>query len=294
MRLPSGETFSGSVLDLREASVSAEAVRRAIRVGRPAPADGPEVVCPPPGPVHEYVARIDPEASFDRRGALVALARTRGHAAPASDELAAVREELASVRPPSPADVEAARRRAAEAGAETERLRERVATLRGRLTAHRERDDIGDGDGRAGEAVAEAEAELSETMTRLSEVATDRIAARQRLELLESEARKARDAREERLRLQDRVGNLERSVRRSLAGFVYGEFAAAVAAVPDAFDADAGAEPGDYDGPAVAAALAVARLADVRAPVVVSPAVAGAFGGPDSAGDFLRAPVVVR
>ncbi|WP_455325163.1 DUF7856 family protein, partial [Halopelagius longus] len=56
----------------------------------------------------------------------------------------------------------------------------------------------------------------------------------------------------------------------------------------------AGEEPGDYDGPAVAAALAVARLADVRAPVVVSPAVAAAFDGPRPASDFLRAPVLVR
>lgn len=289
VRLPSGETFSRRAIDLRETgtTVSAAAVRRAVRFGRPVPPDAPEVVCPSPGPVHEYVAHLEPEMAFDRRGALSTLARSRGHATPADAELAAVREELVSLRPPPPADVASARRRAAEAGAETERLRERVATLRGRLSAHRERDGESD-------AVAEVEATLSETMTRLSEAATDRIAARQRLEHLESEAREARDERERRLELEDEAGNLERAVRRSLADRVYDEFASAVAALPDAFDAAAGDEPGEYGGPPAAAALAVTRLADVRAPVVVSPRVVAAFDGPDRASDFLRAPVVVR
>lgn len=290
VRLPSGETFSGRVIDLRESddAVTAEAVCRAVRFGRPVLVEAPEVVSPSPGPVHGYVARLERGTAFDRRGALATLARSRGHAAPADGELAAVRAELDSIRPPPSADVEAARRRVAEAGAETERLRERVATLRGRLSAHRERNGATD------DAVAEAEAELSEATTRLSEVATDRIAARQRLELLESEAREARDERERRLKLEDEAGNLERAVRRSLAASVYDDFSSAVAALPDPFDAAAGDEPGEYDGPAAAAAVAVARLADVRAPVVVSPPLAAAFGGPRPAGEFLRAPVVIR
>jgi hypothetical protein len=294
--LPSGEVVSGRVADLRGATASADDLRRAVRGGRPVPDDAPEVVCPPPGPVHRYVEHLSPAMAFDRRGALATVARTRGFAAPDADELEAVRAKLAETRLAPPVETATARRRAAEAGAETERLRERVATLRGRLSAHRERaaeggDDAGvdpDAD------VAAVEATLSEAMRRLSEVSTDRIAARQRLELLESESRAGRDRREERLRLEDRVGNLERAVRRSLAGCVYDEFAGAVAALPSEFDAEAGDEPGEYDGPAVAAALAVARVADPRAPVVVAADVAAAFGGPAGVGAFLRAPVVVR
>ncbi|SFR33790.1 hypothetical protein SAMN04488124_0358 [Halogeometricum limi] len=221
--------------------------------------------------------------SFDRYGALATLARTRGHTASEERTLAHVRDELAETAAPAPEDLTTARRRAAEAGAETERLRERAATIRGRLEATRD----------AGADAEAVERELEETMRRLSEVATERVAARQRLDVQETQARAARDSRERRMRLEDRIANLRRTIRRSLAETVYEEFGGAVTALPDAFDADAGDEPGGYDGEPVAAALAFARVAPLRAPVVVEATVAERFENAATLARYLRGPLVV-
>jgi hypothetical protein len=291
VHLPGGEILAGRMFDAREwtfdgraHTLDAETLCRAIRGGGPVPEDTPFVATVAPGPVHEYVARLDRGMSFDRRGALATLARSRGHASPHADRLVSLRSALATPEPPLPTELDDARRRAADAGAETDRLRERVATLRGRVTAHRERGD---------DAVTAAEADLSETMRRLSEVATERVAARQRLELLETRARASRDRRERRLELEDRVGNLERDARRWLTARVWDSFRASVAALPQSFAADVGDVPGRYAGSSVAAALAVARLADVRAPVVVDADVAAPFGGPRATTAALDTPIVV-
>lgn len=283
VHLPGGTTHVGRVVDLRDEAVDADALRRSILGGLPAEPDAPRTVCPAPSPPWPFVGRIAPGASFDRRGALATLARVRGHAAPEERSLSAVEAELAATTSPDPENLADARRRAAEAGAETDRLRERAATVRGRVEAVRE----------AGGDVEAAEAELAETMTRLSEVATERVAARQRLDMLEARARTARDGREERMRLEDRAANLRRTVRRSLAAAVYGEFADAVAALPESFDAAAGEAPGEYEGSPVAAALAVARAASLRAPVVADAGVAAQFCGLGPFVRYLDAPVVV-
>jgi hypothetical protein len=279
-----GDRYRGPAVDLRETTADADELLCAVRAGLPEPPDAPRVVAPPPGPVYEHVAHLSSEARFDRRGALAAVARARGHEPPQAADLAARRADLARLTPPAHADVRTARRRVAEAGAETDRLRERVATLRGRLNALRER---GDDDADA------VQADLTEATTRLSEVATERVAARQRLDRLEAEAREARDARAERLRLEDRVANLERAARRSLSAAVYDAFAAAVASLPPPFDAEAGASPGEFEGSALAAVVATARVAPLRAPVVVDGDVAAAFGGPAATRAFLDAPVLV-
>lgn len=287
VRLPDGTLRVGPVVDLRgvEGAPDAAALRRAVRGGLPAEPAAPSVVRPAPTPVHPFVAHLSAGTPFDRRGALAALARVRGHDADgALTELGRVREALAETAPAESSDLAAARRRAAEAGAETDRLRERVATIRGRVEATREAG--GDADG--------VEAELAAAMARLSEVSTERVAARQRLDALETEARRARDGREERMRLEDRAANLERGVRRSLAAAVYDEFAAAVAALPPAFDADAGPAPDGFEGDPLSAALAVVRAAPLRAPVVVDAAVVDRFGGLADAVRYLSAPVVVR
>lgn len=282
---PDGTTYVGRVVDLRDADgVDADALRRSVLGGLPAEPGAPRVVCPAPSPMLPPVGRLSPSASFDRRGALVTLARVRGHAVPEERTLERVEAELADVTPPEPAALAEARRRAAAAGAETDRLRERAATIRGRVEAARE----ADGD------VEAAEDELAETMTRLSEAATERAAARQRLDMLEARTRTARDRREERMRLEDRAANLRRSIRRSLAAAVYDEFADAVSALPAGFDAAAGGDPGAYDGPPVAAALAVARASSLRAPVVADAAVLAPFGGLVPFVRYLDAPVVVR
>jgi TolA-binding protein len=236
------------------------------------------VECPSPGPVHEHVGHVHEEMCLDLRGALAAAARSVGETAPQAEALTEARAELASLDV-AETDLEAARRRLAEADASETRLRERVATLRGRVQALAEAE--------APEARADAREALEDAVRELTEVETERIAAEQVLERAERAARDARDRRERRLELQDRVANLRRDVRRSLAAAVYDRFRAAVVALPGA--GRAGDAPGDYEGDPVTAALAVARIADVTAPVVLE---ADRFDDAATAARRLDAPVV--
>jgi chromosome segregation ATPase len=227
------------------------------------------------------VERLPPSpspASFDRRGALADAARALGYASPAQSALAEARSALQSSSSPPAVDVRAARKRVAEAGAERERLRERVAELRGRLQARRE----------TGADATAVEAQLNEAGRRLSEAETERIAAEQALERAEQAARDARDRRERRLELEDRVANLERSVRADLAAAVWERFRSALDVVPGT--ASAGAAPGTYEGDPVTAALAVARLAPLDAPVVVGDL--ARIEGAAAAAEALDAPVI--
>ena len=279
MRVTVGSrTHEGRAIALSD--VSATAVVRAIRRDG-VDADGGSgppvrVDCPTPGAVHDHVARLPPSA-FDRRAALAAAARELGYTSSSRSALDAAKADLAELSPPS-VDVGAARRRVAETGATEERLRERVAELRGRLQARRE----------TGADTTAVEAQLDEAVTELSEAETERIAAEQALDRAESLAREARDRRERRLTLEDRVANLEREVRQDLATAVWDRFRAALRAVPGT--ATAGATPGTYDGAPEAAALAVARLAPLDAPVVVD-GVEG-FDGAAAAASTLSAPVI--
>jgi chromosome segregation ATPase len=268
-----GDVWTGRAVDLPR-GVSATAVLRAIRDEESAARV--HVDCADPGAVHEHVARLPPR-SFDRRGALAVLARERGHTATAQSALEDARAELAAASPPS-VDVREARRRVAEAGSAEDRHRERVAELRGRVQARRE----------TGADTTAVEAQLSEATRRLAEAETERIAAEQTLDRAESAARAARDRRERRLELEDRVGNLERAVRRELAASVWEAFRSAVEAVPGS--ATAGPVPGEFDGNAVAAALGITRLASLDAPVVVDGL--DGFAGATEAAAVLDAPVV--
>ena len=285
LRLPDGTELAGPVVDLRgiDAGVSPAGVRDAIRSGCPTRPDRPTVHAPPPTRVHAHVAHLTPGASVDRRAALAAVGAATGIDTPHDADLAAVKASLRAVSVPAVDDAElrAARRRAAEAGSETDRLRERVATLRGRVVARRE-------DG-ADDAAAEAEASLSEATRTLSEASTERVAATQRLATLEERARRARDAREERLRLQDRAGNLRRARRAALADAVTSEFREARARIGSVL----GARPGTSPDAGLRDALAVAVVAPLRAPVVVAPEVVTALGGSDAAFERLDAPLVI-
>ncbi|MGQ4556434.1 DUF7856 family protein [Halobellus sp. GM3] len=327
VRFPDGRTYCGPIVDLREieagspGSLSRAALRRAVVAGCPAPADAPAVEAPPPGPVHECAASLAPETRLDRRRALSAVAAARGIETPHDGELAAARRALrrSTAGAVDAEALRAARRRAAEAGAETERLRERVATIRGRVNALREitaepedavdntdvtdatdsgargsnpgDDDTGVSGAAAEASLSEATRRLSEATRRLSEVATDRVAAAQRLDLLERRARAGRDDRSARLRLEDRVGNLERAVRDARVAAVEAEFRDArsrFASRIDRFEDSGAASPDLRD------ALAVVSIAPVRAPVVVAAAVAEGLGGPASAFELLDAPLVIR
>jgi hypothetical protein len=264
--------YDGRAIDLTETDVSAVAVVRAVGGG----GEHVRVDCPPPGEAHGHVARLPP-GTFDRRAALAAAARALGHTSASRAALEEARAELDDLSPPS-VDVAAARRRVAEAGAAEERLRERVAELRGRLQARRE----------TGADTTAVEAQLDETVSQLSEAETERIAAEQALDQAEAAAREARDRRERRLKLEDRVANLERRRRRELADAVWDGFCAALRAVPG--DATAGTAPGTYDGDRMTAALAVARLAPLKAPVVVDGG--GRFRNATAAAATLGAPVI--
>ncbi len=269
MRVVVGDAVRrGRAVELTDAGADPDALLRAVRGD---PVSGVSVECPPPGPVHDHVGHVRPGMSVSLRGALAAAARTRGETPPQADAVADLRARLADPAAPNaeseaagapPGDgPAAARRRAAEAGERERRLRERVATLRGRVQAVREADPDS-------EATADAEAELRSTMAELASVETERIAAEQRLERAERAARDARDARERRLRAEDRLANLERDARAHLAAAVYDAFAAAVDTLPGR--ADPGNDPAAFAGDEVTAALGVVCVARLDAPVVVS------------------------
>ena len=275
MRVIVGEQrYDGRAIDLTGTDVAAETVVRAIR--------GEEtrvrVDCRHSGAVHDHVGRLPP-ATFDRRGALAAAARARGYTSSAQSVLDEARAELAELSPPS-VEADTARRRVAEMGSTEERLRERVAELRGRLQARRE----------TGADTTAVEAQLGDAVRQLSEAETERIAAEQALERAETAARDARDRRERRLELEDRVANLEREVRHDLATAVWDEFRSTLQSVPGT--ATAGPTPGTYEGDRTTAALAVTRLAPVDAPVVVSGGRVDCIDDAAAAASILQAPVI--
>jgi chromosome segregation ATPase len=174
-------------------------------------------------------------------------------------------------------DLRAARERLAKAGSEVETLREQVATKRGRLEARRE----------TGADTAAAEEALADATARLSEAETERLAAEQAHDAAQRRAREARTARERRLRLEDRVANRRRDARRALVSELAEAFPAAVDSVPGA--ARLSLEPLGVEGDPVTAALAAARLAELRAPVVDD---TGRFAAATIAVERLGTPVI--
>lgn len=270
-------TVSGYAVDLRAdpvGSVDPAAVRAAV-AGAP-PAAGPLVEVDAPRPGRWWPALADPSDGTDPVDRVVAAARSRGDAPAELRALAAAERDLATHRVDS-VDARETRRRLAETGADVERLREEVATVRGRLQARRAVDadtDI-------------VEAELSETMRRLTEAETDRVAAEQANAAAERRAREVRTARRRRLRLQDRVANRRRDARRALMRCVAEAFAAAVEAVPG--DARLATAPLGVEGDPITAGLAAVRVADLDAPVVDA---TDRFDSAVAAADRLAAPVI--
>ena len=264
--------YDGPAVDLTTESVTAAEVLAGVRG-----ADGPVTVsCSKPGRVHDYVGVVREDSTLPTRAALAAAARSRGLSAPQDRQLTEAEERLAALDPPTVDLAERRTRVAATTGAETE-LRERVATLQGRVQARRE----------TGAKSAEVEAELAEATRELSEAETERIAAEQSLARARARVRSARNVRRERLRLQDRVGNLRRAARRHLAERLHDAFADALAAMPGR--ATAGSTPGTVEGDETTAALAVARVATLEAPVVLD---CRRFDDADEAATRLDAPVV--
>lgn len=269
-----GRTRCGAVVDVRDCEGSADAdcatggaaVAAAVR-GEPSPCGA---VCPAPGPVHECAGHVHPGLSLSVRPALAAAARSRGLSAPQDDALAEVREELATFDespadgPASPTDADAA----PPDETEVERLREEVAALRGRVRTLTDQ----------GRDADDERERLREAAARLSELTTERVAAAER----RRRDRRRRDRRERRLRLQDRESNLARDARAHLVDHVREAFADAVADRDPTVDDRLAADD-------VTAALAVLRVADVRAPVVLA---VDRFADPARAARWLDAPVV--
>lgn len=298
-----GDTLSGRAIDLRDAGLDPATVAAAIRGDSGAivtdrsvsiddstatdcaiPDDlSVSIECQRPGPAHDHIGAIRAGMDLRLRSALAAAARSRGHAAPQADELAAVRDRLDSLDAPE-IDLQRARRRVADASDTEAELRERVATLQGRVQALRETSDEGGGDRTQNTTVEDAEAELAEATRRLSEVETERIAAEQALARARERAKANRERRRKRLRLQDRADNLRRTAREHLAETVHEVFADARDSLPaDADDPTLGGSVGD--------ALAVARVAELSAPVVLARD-ADPFGSAEAAARWLDGPVL--
>jgi hypothetical protein len=250
-------------------------VARAVREGT---ADGPEVTVSvtarTPHRVHGRVGCLQPGMGLRVRTALAAAARARGRRTPHDVQLRRARERLAALDIDGVETTEA-RRRLASARADTDRLRERVAAARGRLQA---REELGADTGPARERLETAARELSEVETSVA-------AARQSLDWRRRKARATRDDLDERMRLEDEVANLERRVRGALVDCVRDAYAAAVADIPGG-----SSDPGDpFDVDPLTAGLAVARVADFDAPVVVA---CDRLGSARAASRWLAAPVV--
>lgn len=268
----------GRAFDLRDRSVDADAVAAAIAADQADDDrdDDVEIRCPAPGRVHERVGVLRPARAYPLQAALAAVARRLGHRPPQADALREVGERLAAIDPP---DVSLAdeRRRLAETD-DAAGLTAEVATLRGQVDAARER----------GEDPDALLAARERAVTDLAERRTERLAAEQILDRARERAREARDRREERLRLEDRERNLERASRRALAERLQPAFERALAAVPGS--ARPGDTPGSVDGDDVDGALAVCRVADLTAPVVVA---VDRFPTATAAAAALDAPVVL-
>jgi hypothetical protein len=201
--------------------------------------------------------------------ALVPAARSKGWATDFDDDLEAVRDRLASLEePPAVPEDPGARRQLAEAGDDIDRLRGRVAAMRGRV------ETAEDSDG----------ADLEAAIRSLSEVETTAAAARERREMVRESAREARDRRQERLRLVDCRDNLARRARRALVERARDAYGDALAAVPGI---DEFVDP--FEAPSDAMALAIARVGDLDAPVVLA---VDRFADADAAATWLDAPVI--
>lgn len=231
------------------------------------------VVSASPPPVYDHVGCLRSEMGLRTRTALAKAARTRDLTTSYDEKLHAARSSLSELTVSS-AETEPHRREAARTAEATDRLREAVATARGRLQARQENDLDPDS----------AAEDLSEAIRRLSEAETSQAAAEQSLERAREVTRAHRDRREQRFRLQDRVANLERAARASLVEQLRDEYVDALTSVPG--------EPPDgdpFETESVTAALAIARLAESDSPLVVA---CDRFDSPMAASEVLDAPVI--
>lgn len=270
-----GTVYRGRAVTVRE-TVSPDLLARAVREGEATNGDvAVTVTARTPHDVHEYVGCLNPGRGLRVKTALASAARARGHGTPTDEQLAETRRSLAAVETEA-VDTSNQRRDLSEARTETDRLRERVAALRGRLDAKREQ----------GLPTDEAREKLRTAIRTLSDAETTAVAARQRLEQGRQRGREARDSLAQQRRLEDEVANLERRARAHLVECVRPAYECALADVPGGPDT-VPADPFDVDP--VRAGLAVARVAALDAPVVVD---CDRFDSARAASAWLDAPVL--
>lgn len=285
-------TRTGTAIDGRDRPIPPTAFARAV-ANSPAASNGRiRVVCPPIGELHVHVgllARATADA-FSRRRALAAAARSRGIVPDVADDLAAARAELAACSVPT-VDVTRARERVANAREAVESTQASVAAARGAVEARESLAAQGSLAGVDADAVnaGDARDRLEDAIATASERETELLAAEQALERARERAREARNVRERRLELEDRVGNLERRARTQLVEAVDSAFVGARARVRDAVTGGASAD-GASPSPPVLDALAVVCVAELAAPVVLA---AGCFACADRARNCLDAPVIL-
>ncbi len=225
------------------------------------------VVCEEPCELYAHVGRIEPEMTVQRSTALAAAARSRGWSAPQDEEYSRIQDRIEELSIAG-VDTDDARRRLAETTDEIERQRERVARLQGEVKALRQRPE---------QQTSEPYQELKRAIQKLSELETERAAAEQTLERARERQRRLHDRYDERLALEDRAANLARAARRHLCDRLHDEFTRTVESVP-----------GADDGP-VATALALVRLGEISAPIVLE---CGRFDTVQTAADWLNVPVI--
>lgn len=253
-----GRTWCGSVADLRDTDLAGRDVVAAIR-GADAPC---HVHCPPPGPLFDRAGHVHADMGIRLRTALATAARSRRLAAtndPEIERLRAERDEISTARTQP--------QRSTAPDIDRQALRERIAELRGRVQTLEACD----------RDASDERAQLREAAGQLSEAETARIAAEQ----YRTQERSGRDRRERRLRLDDRIANLERDARSELVERVREPYERAVFALDSTVD--------PFDAPPVVAALAVLRIGAVRAPVVLT---TDWFTTPAAAAAWVEGPVV--
>lgn len=216
--------------------------------------------------LHDHVALIAPGLSLRRREALIAVARSLGLETSVDAAINELRAELESLPEPVPSRADA-RLRVAETASELESKRERVATLRGRV---RETD------------VEELKYEYRDSIRALSEAETEHIAAQEALKKSRDRARAARDSRDRRLRLEDKLGNVERTARTELVAAVEPAVEKAILEI----SADE-VETVD-DATPISTALAIARVGRIETPIVLA---CRRFPNRDAAERWLGVPV---
>lgn len=266
------------------ADVDPAAVATAVR-RESGPDDRIAVSCPDPSLLHDSVGCISADMGLRSRTALARAARTRGITTPYDGDLRAAREELEAIDVDT-TPLAAHRERVAETESAVDRARVRAAEARGGLRERREN----------GMGAEEAEDRLDDALRDLSEAETSAIAARQAYDRARERRRDRRDIRERRRRLQDRAANLERRARSHLVDQLRDGFRDALATVPgstlepeDDGSASDGAEHDLFEADPVSAALAIARLGEMAAPVVLA---VDRFDSPEYASEWLDAPVV--